>query len=210
MQTALSVSPYQLARQDTTDGMDGQMQFSDISQESLVKSNPKGCHLSPAKICLVVLAAAAACAITGVAVYFAHPDKGKGSTMEPTTSKVPVPTTPPGDNDSPLLPSTMVPTHYDLSLRPDIYRDDPDLFMFSGTVTIDILVKQPSNEITLHQRNLNIDDTTVRVTKEDGQVSMLSYNIIFRAIHRCQKRLSGIYKYIGLITGAESYTILHK
>ena len=157
----------------------------------------------------MVVGVVAACAITGVAVYFAHPDKGKGcnvtesvtpmanittspgddnGTLFPSTT---VPTTRAGVDDSPLLPSNMAPTHYDLRLRPDIYCEDPDDFIFNGTVTIDISVKQPSSEITLHQRNLNIHNSSVRVTKEDGQVSrpILIYNIITSTIHRCQKRL---------------------
>ena len=144
------------------------MEFSDISQESLVKGKKKGCVVTPVKGFLLFLLAAAACVCVGVGVYYLHPDKDSGSTtLAPTTTTV---AAPPADENV-KLPSTLIPVHYNLTLRPDIYSQDPSYFKFSGNVLITFKVQEETKEIFLHERKLNIDDTKVKVTNSAGQVS---------------------------------------
>lgn len=57
-----------------------------------------------------------------------------------------------------LLPSNVVPTHYDLTLEPELERH-----AFKGSVTIDLEVTQASNSITLHTLDLEIQSSRASI-----------------------------------------------
>ena len=65
------------------------------------------------------------------------------------------------------LPRHIIPLHYDIYLHPNLETD-----LFSGHVTIQIEVTQPSQHLQLHTKDLNI--TRTELTTEDGhQVDIL-------------------------------------
>lgn len=61
-----------------------------------------------------------------------------------------------------LLPANVVPTHYDLTLEPDLTK-----FTFDGTVIVDLDVAEDSKSISLHTLELDIHSTKV---SSDGKV----------------------------------------
>ena len=135
-----------------------------------MKNSSKGCFLSPVLIFLCLVLVAAACTVVGVAVYFAHPDKKSSSNYAVTTAAPIGPTAAPigptaAPSDRPLLPGTILPEHYYIILRPDIYRQNPEEFVFYGHVLIWVVVQEPCREITLHQRRLNIYDDSLSVRR---------------------------------------------
>lgn len=61
-----------------------------------------------------------------------------------------------------LLPTNVVPKHYDLTLEPDLVK-----FTFEGTAIIDLDVTEDSKSISLH--TLELDLHSVKVSA-DGKV----------------------------------------
>src|SRR6476661_10639379 len=55
-----------------------------------------------------------------------------------------------------VLPSNIVPTHYDLSIAPDAAA-----LVFKGSVRISINVTEPSNEVVLNAKGLTFDHATL-------------------------------------------------
>lgn len=55
-----------------------------------------------------------------------------------------------------LLPTNVVPKHYDLTLEPDLTK-----FTFDGTVVIDVDVAETSKSISLHTLELDIHSVKV-------------------------------------------------
>lgn len=55
-----------------------------------------------------------------------------------------------------LLPVNVVPTHYDLTLEPDLTK-----FTFEGTVIVDLDVAEDSKSISLHTLEIDIHSTKV-------------------------------------------------
>lgn len=138
-----------------------------VSQQSLSKK--KGWFVTYKKAVVLAVLVLVACGIVGVAVYFAHPDKGKTEPVtQEATIKPPLPpptttTTSPIENADVRLPGDIVPVHYDVRLRPDIYSADPNDFNFNGTVNMIFTVQQTTKMIVLHWRLLEIDMNSVRV-----------------------------------------------
>ena len=64
----------------------------------------------------------------------------------------------PGDKVDVRLPDTLIPVHYWLTIRPDIYTGDPETFGFNATSTVEIDVLKATNVITLHARSLVMQD----------------------------------------------------
>ncbi|CAH1789477.1 unnamed protein product [Owenia fusiformis] len=85
------------------------------------------------------------------------------STLTPVLSTTPAP--PAVDV---RLPGHFYPRHYKIELYPDLYKDDPKLFKFSGKVEIHLETLISTSEVILHINKLNIDDATVAFYKADG------------------------------------------
>ena len=56
------------------------------------------------------------------------------------------------------LPLKVIPSRYDVTIKPDIYTGNTNTFVFSGNVSIMINCKQPTDVITLHIHDLEIDE----------------------------------------------------
>ncbi|XP_021377931.1 uncharacterized protein LOC110466016 isoform X1 [Mizuhopecten yessoensis] len=71
------------------------------------------------------------------------------------------------------LPRSVIPKHYELELKPDMYGVDPSTFRFYGNVKIHVDCTVSTDNITLHINKLKIKETSVKVTEEgQGQRSI--------------------------------------
>ncbi len=68
------------------------------------------------------------------------------------------------------LPAHIVPTEYDIKLRPDLEN-----FTFEGVETISIKVLKPTKVITLHSKELDISTASITINK-DKIFAKISYN----------------------------------
>lgn len=66
-------------------------------------------------------------------------------------------------DDKVLLPAHVVPLKYHVTIRPDL-----DTFTFNGTETVEVLIVEPSDSVTLHAYQLTITQAAMRW--EDGSV----------------------------------------
>jgi hypothetical protein len=74
----------------------------------------------------------------------------------------------PARNHHHLLQDTLVPSHYDLRIRPDIYQEKKEDFIFDGNVTIHFKCRRSTNRIKLHATGLEINQDAVRLTGKAG------------------------------------------
>lgn len=56
-----------------------------------------------------------------------------------------------------LLPTNVVPTHYDVTLEPDLEK-----FTFKGTVLVEFDVKEETKSISLHSLEIDIQSAHIR------------------------------------------------
>ena len=66
------------------------------------------------------------------------------------------------------LPLHLIPTTYDLTLKPNMYSDDPESFTFDGYIKIHMDAQFTGSNVTVHINKLTIDDNTIKFGKEDG------------------------------------------
>ena len=66
------------------------------------------------------------------------------------------------------LPLHLIPTTYDLTLKPNMYLDDPKDFTFDGYIKIHMDAKFTGSNVTVHTNKLTIDDSTIKFGREDG------------------------------------------
>lgn len=123
----------------------------------------KGCFVTRLQGCIAVLVALALACVVGVLVGVAHPgvcpsSERQAGVKNDTTTAHP---------KNIYLPDNLIPFHYDLHLHPDIYQEDPKDFTFTGNVNIYIDCKKATQIITLHARDLSIDEKTLTVERAD-------------------------------------------
>lgn len=70
-----------------------------------------------------------------------------------------------------LLPANVVPTHYDISLKPNFKT-----LTFDGTVVIDLDVTEASKSISLH--TLELDIHSVKISAGERVIRQASYQIL--------------------------------
>lgn len=70
-----------------------------------------------------------------------------------------------------LLDKDIIPTSYDLTLKPDL-----EAFVFSGKEVIEIDLKSPKKSITLHSRDIDIETAEIIYGKENIFAEKISYN----------------------------------
>ena len=77
------------------------------------------------------------------------------------------------------LPLHLIPTTYDLTLKPNMYLDDPKSFTFDGYIKIHMDAKFAGSNVTVHTNKLTIDDSTIQFGKEDGSAGPVYTGIAF-------------------------------
>lgn len=71
-----------------------------------------------------------------------------------------------------LLPTNVVPNHYDLTLEPDFTK-----FTFDGTVVIDVDVAEDSKSISLHTLELDIHSAKISANGKVVRYAAMSSNL---------------------------------
>ncbi|CAF2515714.1 unnamed protein product [Rotaria sp. Silwood2] len=69
------------------------------------------------------------------------------------------------------LPKSIVPTHYDLTIQPNL-----DKFKFNGDVNIHLKVQEPTSSIVLYAAELEVDNAKVKSTSKDEQEGKIEYD----------------------------------
>lgn len=83
-----------------------------------------------------------------------------------------------------LLPANVVPTHYDLTLEPDLVK-----FTFDGTVVIDLDVAEDSKSISLHTLELDIHSAKVSANGKVVRYVLRAYELMTTRGHvQCSER----------------------
>ncbi|CAH1790157.1 unnamed protein product [Owenia fusiformis] len=85
------------------------------------------------------------------------PDFG-GTTTAPTTKP----------NIDVRLPTNLHPHHYKVELYPDMYKQNPEDFEFTGSVEILLECKEPTDEVVFHIKALTIDDASIEFSEASG------------------------------------------
>ncbi|CAH1790172.1 unnamed protein product [Owenia fusiformis] len=85
------------------------------------------------------------------------PDVG-GMTTAPTTKP----------NIDVRLPTNLHPHHYKVELYPDMYKQNPEDFKFTGSVEILLECKEPTDEVIFHVNALTIDDASIEFSEASG------------------------------------------
>ncbi|XP_053377176.1 aminopeptidase N-like isoform X1 [Mercenaria mercenaria] len=66
------------------------------------------------------------------------------------------------------LPLHLIPDSYDVTLKPNMYSNDPEQFNFEGHVKIVMTAKEIGRNVTLHVNKLNINEKSINFGKQDG------------------------------------------
>ena len=65
------------------------------------------------------------------------------------------------------LPTSVIPHHYNVEIKPNIYGSDPTAFNFEGSVQIEVEITEKTQNITLLKwESLTIDESSLRVTRK--------------------------------------------
>ena len=89
------------------------------------------------------------------------------TTLSTTSTAVPTTTVPP-EVQSARLPLDLIPIHYDVDIKADIYTGNPKNFSKSGHVRIHFECKNATDMITLHISGLTVTDGTIKLFMADG------------------------------------------
>ena len=84
----------------------------------------------------------------------------------------------PTDPNDIRLPTYLIPDTYIVRLRPVLTGSDPSQFHFFGTVRILFNVTQSTDVITIHTKNLTVNEESVLVNSPtDGPVEVKGYSV---------------------------------
>ena len=123
----------------------------------------KGCYVTRRKGIFLFILALLACILVGLVVYFAHPGWKNENMISTSTKQSTLNGTTMIKYPNVRIPSDIIPIHYTVRLRPDIYSDDPKDFHFNGTVEMTFTIKSSTNKIFLHWRLLDIETENIKV-----------------------------------------------
>lgn len=73
------------------------------------------------------------------------------------------------------LPLHLIPDSYDITLKPDMYSEDPKKFTFEGYVKIYMTAKDTGRNVTLHVNKLTIVEDSISFS-QDGSKDGPKYN----------------------------------
>lgn len=77
-------------------------------------------------------------------------------------------------DDSYRLPDLYKPEHYDLRIL--THLNDPDQLRFEGLVKIQFHVLDQTRNITLHAKNLTVDQAGLALTSQSGSICIVGSN----------------------------------
>ncbi|XP_022366845.1 aminopeptidase N isoform X1 [Enhydra lutris kenyoni] len=131
----------------------------------------KGFYISKALgILFIILGVAAACTIIALSVVYAQEkNKNTGSSADGSTASPMTPTAPTAtgsttaattlDQTKPWnryrLPKALIPSSYNVTLRPYFTPNNDSLYTFSGKSTVRFLCNESTNVIIIHSKKLN-------------------------------------------------------
>lgn len=123
----------------------------------------KGFYISkPLGILVIILGVAAVCTIIALSVVYAQEkNKNTGSSTENPTATATATTTAATtlDQSKPWnryrLPKTLIPSSYNVTLRPNLTPNSEGLYVFSGNSTVRFRCNESTNVIIIHSKNLN-------------------------------------------------------
>ncbi|KAK3769904.1 hypothetical protein RRG08_048116 [Elysia crispata] len=82
----------------------------------------------------------------------------------PVETDAPVTTAPRPDKVTDVrLPDTVMPIHYDVELTPMFFASDPKDFTYSGETTLIVECMKPTDRISVHAKDIVIDQSTISV-----------------------------------------------
>lgn len=90
----------------------------------------------------------------------------------------PTPTMPPITTEV-LLPTSLIPSHYDVVLRPNLYEDRPEDFSLHGSMEVILYCNISTDKITVHIQNLNVtkDNIVVKHSSNNSQIKVHNCSI---------------------------------
>lgn len=77
-----------------------------------------------------------------------------------------------------FLPKSLRPIEYTLDVRPNIYTGNPGNFSFDGYVKIDMICDSLTQNITLHCKDLTINDDSISLQDSNGRNIALEHTEI--------------------------------
>ncbi|XP_013793558.1 aminopeptidase N-like [Limulus polyphemus] len=129
------------------------------------RSRKKGWYVEQKTVIIVIIVFLLALIIVGILVGYLSPSECAETENDENikSSKLKKKTYP-----YVLLPSSVVPIHYQVELQPFLI---PDNFTFDGSVRITVLCTQPTDNITVHINDLTIDHNTIELRRAKGGAS---------------------------------------
>lgn len=83
------------------------------------------------------------------------------------------------------LPTNIKPTYYDITLQPIFNTSNDESFTFKGISVIELNVKEPTDKIIFHARNLNISSASIEIlTNPYAEPSLNITNIIYDEVEQ--------------------------
>uniref|UniRef100_A0A452TQK0 Aminopeptidase n=1 Tax=Ursus maritimus TaxID=29073 RepID=A0A452TQK0_URSMA len=121
----------------------------------------KGFYISkPLGILVIILGVAAMCTIIALSVVYAQEkNKNTGSSTESPTATATTTAATTLDQSKPWnryrLPKTLIPSSYNVTLRPNLTPNSEGLYIFSGNSTVRFRCNESTNVIIIHSKSLN-------------------------------------------------------
>ncbi|XP_045668966.1 aminopeptidase N [Ursus americanus] len=121
----------------------------------------KGFYISkPLGILVIILGVAAVCTIIALSVVYAQEkNKNTGSSTESPMATATTTAATTLDQSKPWnryrLPKTLIPSSYNVTLRPNLTPNSEGLYIFSGNSTVRFRCNESTNVIIIHSKSLN-------------------------------------------------------
>ncbi|XP_036591148.1 aminopeptidase N [Trichosurus vulpecula] len=113
-------------------------------------------------IIAILFAVLAVVTVIALAVVYSQEKNNNAQRKDNPTSQIPTtPATLATTPDQSLLwnryrlPNSLIPEHYTVTLRPNLTKNDEDLYVFWGESTVTFLCKEETNVIIIHSNKLN-------------------------------------------------------
>nr|XP_032809634.1 aminopeptidase Ey-like [Petromyzon marinus] len=139
----------------------------------------KEIYISKTKAIVIALAVAVALVVVGLMAGLIGKDSVSSdpkTTSKPLTTKpstTTAPPYPPGPWNEYRLPRSVIPTHYEVELKPELYKQPDGLYIFSGQVNITMICKEQTDVILIHSNKLNYSDNdNISLSGQNGPMAV--------------------------------------